>query len=244
MNKKIKIKLWHVVALVALLVVFFLPLPVYIDSPGAAQDTSSYVKVKGKRDDSQGKFMLVYIKQLKATPITWLLSFTDKYATRVSAQQEMGDYSDKEMQRVQNYYMSSSVAEAKYRSLKMAGANVKRQYVGLYVMSVLKDSKFAKKLTIGDVVTQVNGRHYDNSSDYIRAIKKISPAQRVSVTYLRDKKVKKTSGKLVRLPNSKRHGLGITLTDRLKTSSSVPITTNMAGIGGAFCWLDAHVANV
>lgn len=232
MNKKIKFKLWHLLAVSALLIALFLPLPVYIDAPGAAQDTSSYVKVKGHRDNTPGKFMLVYVKQVKATPVKWVLSFANKYADRVPAQQEVGNYSDKEMQRIQTYYMSSSIAEAKYRSLTMAGADVKRRYIGLYVMSVLKDSNFADKLRVGDVVTRVNGKHYNNSYEYIQAIKQISPDQKVRLTYLRGKKQKNTAGKLIRLPNSSRHGLGITLTDRVKTSSDVPITANMEGIGG------------
>ena len=232
MNKKIKFKLWHLIAVVVLLLSLFLPLPVYIDSPGAAKDVASYVKVNGKKDKSPGAFMLVYVKQMKATPITWLLSFTNKYTTRVPAEQERGDYSDKEMQRIQKYYMNSSIAEAKYQALKMSGEDVNRKYVGLYVMSVLKNSDFADVLKVGDVVTQVNGHHYNNSTEYIRAIKDIPVQQKVDVTYERGNKEKSTSGNLVKLPNSSRHGLGITLTDRTKTYSKVPISTDMQNIGG------------
>lgn len=232
MNRKLRYGLSYAFLLLVLLIMIFLPLPIYIDSPGAAQDVSSYVKVNGKKDQRPGQFMLVYIKQAKATPFSWALSFTNKYATRTSAQEEVGNYSDREMAKIQDYYMSSSVAEAKYQSLTLAQQKADRQYLGMYVMSVLKESNFADSLKVGDVVTKVAGKSYPGSTAYMRALQQISPHKKVTVSYLRGRHARQAKGRLIKLPQTKRYGLGITLTDRVKTTSSVPITTNMQGIGG------------
>lgn len=232
MNQKLKHVLGYAVLVLTLLVLLFLPLPVYLDSPGAAQDVSSYVKVNGQKDKQPGQFMLVYIKQAKATPLSWALSFTNKYATRTSAKEEVGDYSDREMAKIQNYYMSSSVAEAKYQSLSLAHQKVKRQYLGMYVMSVLKKSNFAGNLKVGDVVNKVAGKSYSSSAAYMRALQQMPPRKDVTIEYQRGRKQGQAHGRLIRLPQTKRYGLGITLTDRVKTISSVPITANMQGIGG------------
>lgn len=230
--KKLHFKLRYLLFLAAVLLFFFLPLPIYIDSPGAAQDVSAYVKVRGKKDHSPGEFMLVYVQQAKATPVSWLLSFADHYATRTSASKEVGDYSDREMAQIEEYYMTSSVAEAKFRALTLAKQKVSRHYIGLYVMSVLKKSSFANKLQVGDVVTKINGKHYESSLAYVNALQQLKSAQSVTVDYLHNNKQKQAKGKLIRLPHTNRVGLGITLTDRVQTTSSIPITAQMQGIGG------------
>ncbi len=232
MKKKYKFKLWHVALAALFLAVLFLPLPVYIESPGAAKDVANFVRVEHKKDTRPGSFMLVYVKEAKATPLTWLVSFTDKHAVRVPAKEEVGNYNDREMERIQQYYMNASVAEAKYRALKLTNLPVKRHYIGLYVMSVLKNSHFSHKLQIGDVVTKINGKHYGNSGMYINVLKKMSPNQLVKIEFLRDKAKRSAVGRLIKLPGINRNGLGITLTDRVKTTSNVNIATDMQGIGG------------
>ncbi|GBG93913.1 hypothetical protein LFYK43_03720 [Ligilactobacillus salitolerans] len=230
--KKIIRKLWPVFAVVLIIAFAFLPLPVYLESPGAAKDVSAYVRVSEKKDEQAGKLMLVYINESKATPLTWLLSFTDHYTKRVSAREELGSYNDRQMAKISQYDMQASVAEAKYRSSKLAHYPAQRNYIGLYVLSVLHQSNFARQLKIGDVITSVNGRTYQSSASYIKAIAKLPLKKQVTINFLRGNKVKQATGKLIKLPGVDRNGLGITLADRVTTKSSVPIKVNMQGIGG------------
>lgn len=65
--KKIKWWLISLIALVALLIVLFFPLPYYVEMPGGAYDIRSVVKVNGKEDKDKGSYQFVAVSLSRAS---------------------------------------------------------------------------------------------------------------------------------------------------------------------------------
>lgn len=219
-------------AVVLLLAFLFTPVPYYLEMPGAAESIANYIKVDGKRDRQKGKYMLVYVSVCRATPASLLASCFMPFTDRVSKAELLGDSDSKEYDTVQQYYMDDAVNEARYVALKKAGKPVSREYVGMYVMSVAENSDFRGRLRVGDVVTAVNGRHYDSSQKFVSSLARCRKGSRIEVTYLRNGRVRHATGRTVMLDGVHRAGIGITLADRSKVTSPVRVTANMEGIGG------------
>ena len=140
--KKVNKYIVTLTILVIVAILMFLPIPVYLEQPGAAESINQYVTVNGKTNKQKGDFMLVYVAVQKATPLTYLWSFSQKHIDRVSAEEMTGGSSDAEFDRIQEYYMQDAVNSAKYVALKHAGKEVSQKYIGIYVMSVLDKSDF------------------------------------------------------------------------------------------------------
>ncbi|MSE09649.1 PDZ domain-containing protein, partial [Lactobacillus salivarius] len=125
---------------------------------------------------------------------------------------------------IQEYYMQDAVNSAKYVALKHAGKEVSQKYIGIYVMSVLDKSDFKNKIQVGDTITNVNGKHYSNATGYQNALAKIKAGEKVTITYQRDGKNHKAIGKTMKLPQTKRTGIGITLANRSKVKTNEKIS--------------------
>lgn len=230
--KKFKIYAYAFLGVILLAVVCLLPLPVYLESVGKAINVADYVTVKGRTDESKGKLMLTYVSLQKATPILYVTSFLDKYTSRVPASEISGGETNAEFDKVQSYYMTDAVNQAKAISLKLAHKKYKRVYLGIYVMSILKNSTFKGKLKVGDTIVAVNNRHFDSTEGFMKYVKAQKKGSPIEITYLRDGKQKKANGKTVTLIGTNRSGIGISLAEKTKVKSPTKIRANMEGIGG------------
>ena len=74
--KKVNKYIVTLTILVIVAILMFLPIPVYLEQPGAAESINQYVTVNGKTNKQKGDFMLVYVTVQKATPLTYLWSFS------------------------------------------------------------------------------------------------------------------------------------------------------------------------
>ena len=232
-NKKIRTKIMLIFAAIVLLLAFlFMPVPYYLEMPGSAESISAYIKIDGKKDKQKGKYMLVYVSICQASPASFLASFFMPFTDRLSKSELLGDSNAKEYDMVQQYYMDDAVNEAQYVALKKAGKQVSRKYVGMYVMSVAKNSNFKNKLQIGDVVTAIDGKHYNSSQEFIKLISKYRSGKEITVTYLHNGKPKRAKGQTIMLDSVHRAGIGITLADRTEVSSPIKVSADMKGIGG------------
>ena len=217
MSEKIKqrrsIFTW-ICAVVMAIIFLVVPVPRYVEFPGAAQNVAQYVHVNNHKKQPHGSLMLVYVSMLRATPMTYTLSYLSPFTERETSQSVLAGNNNAQFNRVQQYYMSDAVNEAKYVSLRLAHLPVRQRYIGIYVMQVMKQSKFNGKLRVGDTVTAVNGHHYSNATAFQRALGDQRVGQRVTITYLRNGKKHQVTGPVIKLPGTSRTGLGIELANR------------------------------
>lgn len=225
-------KFWIIICCLCFSLAFvFWPLPYYIEYPGAAENVAKYVKIEHKKAQTKGQFMLVYVSLLQATPATLLASYFQPYHEIEAKEDVLGNNNTAEYNQVQEYYMEDAINQAKYVALKLAHKPVEQTYLGMYVMSVASTSNFKDKLQVGDIITKINGVHYQNSPAFIRAVSKMAPNTQVKLTILRDGHEKNLTGKTKKI-TKKRVGIGITLADRSEIKTSIPIEANLADIGG------------
>lgn len=234
-------RLWHragrqilvTVALVgAVLAFFFWPLPKYIEGPGGADDLKSFVSMPGHADKRSGKFMITSVALAQARPASYLYAKFNPTFSVESADTVTGGESNATYDRVQNFYMQSAINESIYTAYKAADKTVSRQYLGIYVLNVAKNSPFVKSLKVGDTVTKVNGRHFNSMVGYQHYIQKQEVGQRATVTYQHAGKTREATAKLMTLPGTKKAGIGITLTDNVKVTAKPKVTVNPGNIGG------------
>lgn len=218
--------------IILLILCLFYPIPYYIEIPGKAVPVSDYVKVPKYKTKANGTFRLVYVNLMHATLATYVWSYTQNYATRISADEVTGTDNDKQYNKVQEYYMDDALNEAKYVALKLANKKVKRTYEGIYVMSILNNSNFRGKLKVGDTIIAINGKHYNSTQGFMYAIESLNNHEKIKVTYERATKKHVISGRTIKLEQTGKVGIGITLANRSKVTSPVKIVTHMDSLGG------------
>ena len=232
--KKISIYKWPIIifsSLILLAASLTVPLPYYIEVPGAAEDIRKVLLVDNKEDKEAGAYEFVTVGVQRATfahlVYAWLTDFTDIY----SAEEMTGGSSDQEFIRINQFYMETSQNMAKYQGLKTAGKDISMKYLGVYVLQVAKDSTFKGILNIADTVTGVNDKTFDSSEELVKYVNSQKLGDKVKVTYQEDGQEKSATGKIIKLENGK-NGIGISLIDRTEVTSNIPIEFTTEGIGG------------
>lgn len=219
------------IALVVFLAGLFWPLPNYIEGPGDASDLSKIVAIKNHPDKHKGMFMLTSVSIMQARPVTYLYAKLSPYYSVESDESITAGQDMKEYDKVQHFYMESSIGEAIYTAYKHAHRSVKRTYNGIYVLDIQKKSKFYHRLKVGDVVVRINDHKFNSSNGFVNYVKKQKLGQRVTVEYRRNGKDHQVTAPLIKIAKH-RAGIGITLTDDVKVTTGVPIKVNPGQVGG------------
>lgn len=230
MNKKRSL-LKVLLLLIILAVSFFLPLPVYVETVGSAQNVANYVTVAKKKDTSQGKLLLTYVKLAHATPFLYAASFFDRNAERIPASQISGGNNDQKFDLIQSYYMESAINQAKISALKMSNSKFQQNFQGIYVLTVLAKSTFKHQLKIGDLITRVDGQKFTSQVGMIKYLSHRKINQKVRVSYQRNQKSRQAVGKIIKITKT-RNGIGVELAAKTGVKSDPKIKTDMDGIGG------------
>ncbi|MQS74913.1 PDZ domain-containing protein [Lactobacillus halodurans] len=218
--------------IIVVMAFFTLPTGYYLEVPGTAEDTSQFVKVDGKHDKKKGNLLLTTVGIVSGTPYTLLKSLGNNFETIYSQQDLMGDESSEDYFKVQSYYMKSATNSAIQAAYSKADKPFTKKYLGVYVMDVMANSQFNKKLQVGDTITSINGYHFNNADQFIKYVKKQKKNAKVKIQFTRDGKKMTASGGLVKLADTKRLGLGITLTDNTEAKGNPPTKINAGNIGG------------
>lgn len=223
--------------LLVLFVVLFLgwfllwPLNKYIESPGSADSLKSYVKIKGYPDKRSGSFMITSVYLQRARPVTYLWAKVAPYYTIEDQEDVTGGQNNATFNKVQDFYMQSSINEAIANAYKVANQSVTKRYLGIYVLAVDKSSKFKNDIKVGDTIVKVNGKHFDSAQGFQKYIGKQKVGSQLTVTFLHNGKQKTVTKPLVKITNS-RAGIGIILTDNVKVKTDIPIKVDPGQIGG------------
>mgnify|MGYP001177762882 FL=1 len=231
--KKNKVRKYLVPIIVFLFLVwgFFWPMSNYIEGPGDAADLSQIVNIKNHPDRQKGQFMLTSVGIAQAHPFTYAWAKVNPYYSIVSADSVTGGQNVSEYDKVQNFYMESSINEAIYAAYKKAGKQVKRTYNGIYVLAITNNSKFRGKLKVGDVVVKIDGHHFSNANGFVNYVKGKKLGQTLSVEFKRNGHLHTVSAPLVKIANN-RAGIGITLADDMQVKPEIPINVNPGDVGG------------
>ncbi|QYN54615.1 PDZ domain-containing protein [Lactobacillus panisapium] len=229
-NKK---RNWLLAILAVLLVAIGLSWPTdyYIEMPGEAVPINLFMKSKNKKPNN---FYLVTVSETTrpASVLRYLLSYTQKFYTRVPKEQLLGDATSSQYQELQNWYMETSQQNAIYYAAKKAGLKPKLNYEGVYVMQVQKNSSFKSKLQIGDTVLGANGKRFHSTEEMIAYFQKMQIGSNVVINVQRNGRERKFTGKIVKVAGTNKPGIGIQLIEHVKITTKPKLSINAGAIGG------------
>lgn len=217
---------------ILLVVSIVLPVPYFIEVPGSAENVAKFIAIPGKEDRDEGAYLLTTVGIRQGTPASVLLAQLSPFQEVVSKTQLMGDSSNKEYDRLTAYQMRTSGDLAKKVALDLVKQPAKLTFEGVYVMGLTPTSDFKDKLTLGDVVTKVNGNDFHSSQEFMTYIKQQPVGSQVQIDFLREGKPQQTSGKLTLGDQDKKAAIGISLVDQTILDSPIPITIDGGNIGG------------
>lgn len=218
--------------LLVVLGIVVVPIPYYIEQPGATINLKDLITVNQKKDEQPGSFSLTSVGIRQATVASALASKFSDFDELVSEKDLMGSASSEEYNQIQQYYMQSAQNNAAEQALKLAGMDYSMKYKGVYVMSVEKNSSFYGVIQIGDTVTGVDGKTFENSQAFMKYVQSQKVGQTMVVTYTHENESKTASGKLIQLPTTKKAGIGISLVDHTEIETSQAIEFHVENIGG------------
>ncbi|MCH4008396.1 MAG: PDZ domain-containing protein [Companilactobacillus sp.] len=219
--------------IVIIIILFFTyPTGYYLEVPGSAESTAQYVKVDGKHDKKKGDLLLTTVGIQPASPFLLVKSMGNDFETAYPKDELMGNETSSQYFQVQQYYMKSATNNAIQAAYTKAHKPFKQVYKGVYVMDITDNSDFKNKLKVGDTINSINGYKFKSSTSFINYVKKQDKNSKVTIKFVRDGKTKTATGGLVKLEQTKRYGLGITLTDDSVAKGNPPTTINAGDIGG------------
>ena len=216
---------------VILAVVAIWPTNYYIEEPGQALSVGQFLDGKGKKPQN---FYLVTVSVTRqpASILQYLWSFTQKFDSRISSSELLGDQSNSQYEELQNWYMETSQQNAVYCAAKKAGLKPKLKYQGVYVMDIQKTSSFKNKLQIGDTVLGANGQNFKSTEEMISYLQKQKIGSKVKITVLRNNQKQSFTGKIVKVAGTKHAGIGIQLVERVSVETKPKLKISAGDIGG------------
>ncbi|UQS82740.1 PDZ domain-containing protein [Bombilactobacillus folatiphilus] len=219
--------------IVLLLLVFvFCPLPYFIESPGTAQSSSRVIKFKAKPEYSTDKLLFTTVRIQQATPLTITLAQLTPFNDVISRKDLMADSNTAEYNQMEKYYMENAGNNAIEAAFKKAQQPIHKKYLGIYVMSILANSPAKKVLKVGDVISKIDGHRFASSAAFMHYIHTQRVYHQVTITYQRHGQTRVVKSTLMKLPQTKQVGLGISLVDHVHVQTKPRVQVKAGDIGG------------
>ncbi|RHW50456.1 SepM family pheromone-processing serine protease [Lactobacillus bombicola] len=220
-----------ILTILAIIVGLSWPTNYYIEMPGEAVATNHFIKSQKKVPPN---FYLVTVSETSqpASVLEYLLSYTQKFATRVPKDELLGNATNSQYQELQKWYMQTSQQNAIYYAAKRARLRPKLNYEGVYVMQVQKNSSFKNKLKVGDTVLGADHYNFHSTAEMMSYFQKKKIGTKVKIKVLRNQKYYTFSGKIVRVAGTGKAGIGIQLVEHIKVTTKPKLKIDAGEIGG------------
>ena len=154
MKQLIKDNYKYIIILAILAIIFWLPLPYYIDAPGGLTKLNNKVIINNKKID--GSYNLTYVSEYKASIPLILFSLINKdYDIYKKEDIVLDNETDKEYYERDRLYLEESISNAVISAYKLANKDVKISNNYLYVGYILDDSN--TDLLVGDSIISIDG---------------------------------------------------------------------------------------
>ncbi|MCY0902302.1 MAG: PDZ domain-containing protein [Firmicutes bacterium] len=171
----------------ALIVLYFIPLPYYIFLPGEAMNLQPIVTVSGGHKSEKGAFMLTTVSVLYAQNVyDYLYGILQPDHQVYTAQEMSGGLSDRQYNDVETYMMQSAHQDAEIAALRFMHKPYHVAVRGVEVVSINGNSPARAYLHLGDVITAIDGHSLIHNPDALYTVlAKKKVGQRIDLSYLR-----------------------------------------------------------
>lgn len=221
------------VSLSIIVLTVLIPLPIYVEQPGSAQNLSEHVEVAGEKPSINGQYMITSVGIRRVNLLGVMNAWFSPHQTLLSEDEVLGGASMAQDQALNALYMATSINQAKVNAYTEAKVPYKRVFKGIYVLNIQANSNFVDTLALGDVITAADGKKFTSTQDFQAYIKSKPIGSDVKITYIRDGNTQSVSRKTVGIgPKQDVSGIGITLTEDATIEGEPTIVADLGAIGG------------
>ncbi|WP_174613144.1 SepM family pheromone-processing serine protease [Virgibacillus ihumii] len=180
----------HIITfIIVILAVFFISayqLPYYVYKPGGADALNPIVEVEDGYS-SEGDMHLVTVRGGQVTPIQYLWAkIKPHHELHPINEIRPEGVSEEEYYHVQLKMMDTSQEKAIAVAYKAADKDIKIEYNGVYVVSVVKDMPADGKLQSGDRITGVDGNEVNKAEDLISYVEDKEAGDTITLEVIRN----------------------------------------------------------
>ncbi|WP_313804145.1 SepM family pheromone-processing serine protease [Cytobacillus sp.] len=221
-----------IIAAIIILISSFYYLPFYVSKPGMAKELEPIIEVENGFDE-QGSFMLTTVRMGRANIYSYAIAKLSKYQEvfPVRAIRNKNE-TDKEYNVRQLHLMATSKLAAIETAYKKAGIPIDYDYHGVFVLNVMQGMPAEGKLEAGDRIFKVDGNEFESSDQFIQYVSGKSEGDEVIFSIDRNEEIKEVKIPLMRLKETGKVGVGITLVDDKEVIVDPNVTINSEDIGG------------
>lgn len=245
------------VLVLAVVALFYIPVPYYITQPGSAIELQPIIEVHDGFKKEKGTFMLVTVSMLNGNAALYLYACVSPYADLLEYNRLLGndetpeEYHERQLY-VMQYSQDNAVLAAYSEAADNADVTAQAQNNGVRVIRTVQGMPAEKVLKPGDVIRKVDGEEVHTAEQLLRLLKKKQPEETVTLSLLRKGERRQIEVALDRLPPShdnpeqeNRVGLGVyPVTNRVvKASPQVTIDTNEIGGPSAGLMMSLEIYN-
>ncbi|WP_459954172.1 SepM family pheromone-processing serine protease [Paenibacillus pini] len=224
--------IWGASVFLIFMIVMLIPLPYYLYQPGDVNPLSPIVSVEGGHKSEKGNFYLTTVASIKVSHLYYLLYALSPDTEIRKEKSVKGDLTQKEYNFMLNHMMTKSQQNAIVSGLRGAGEKVPVQNKGVFITNILPISQAKGKLSIGDIITEVDGHKMEKSTDVIAYLSSKKAGESVRLTYEHEGKIHKDTFQLVVINKSGQVGLGINPEDEYIIKPSRNVNMDTKDIGG------------
>lgn len=178
MKKIIKDNYKFLVALIIILIIFWLPLPYYIDAPGGLNNLNKKVNVNNKKIN--GSYNLTYVSEYKASiPLIIYSWFNKDYDIYKKKDVLLDNENDSEYYKRDRLFLEESISNAVISAYNLSGKKVNITNNFLYVGYIL-DGK-TNNLKVGDEIISINGIKVNTKEEVNKLLSKMDESDKVDI---------------------------------------------------------------
>ena len=178
MKKLIKDNYKFIIVLVLLLIIFWLPLPYYIDAPGGLTNLNNKVKINDKKID--GSYNLTYVSEYKASiPLIIYSWFNKDYDIYKKEDILLDNESDSEYYKRDRLFLEESVSNAVISAYTLANKKISIKSKYLYVGYILDNSN--TDLVVGDSIISIDGINVNTKEEINKLLSKKKKNDKITI---------------------------------------------------------------
>ncbi|ULT58476.1 PDZ domain-containing protein [Neobacillus drentensis] len=223
------------IILLALILIggMYYSLPFYVSKPGMAKELEPIITVDDGYKE-EGSFMLTTVRMGRANIYSYLEAKMRKYEEIYPLNMILTDKeTEDEYNARQLHMMAGSKLNAIEVAYRKAGLPVKYKYKGIYVVQVVPGMPAEGKLQAGDRIFKVDGNSFPSSEKFIDFVSKKQAGDKITLTFLRNKKINTVSVSLQRFKEDPtKIGIGISLVDDKSIIVDPKVKVRTDEIGG------------
>ncbi len=231
MNRK-KINKIIIVLLLGL-IIFEIPIPYVLVSPGSADDVSQLMTIESLelQNTVTGDYRYTTVLHQEATLGSALLALSP-YRELVPKRQLYDDYSQEQYNLIQTAYMNNAKNVAIEVAFKEADYSYHEVTSAIYVLSVEEESSFFNQLQIEDQIVAINHMTIESTEELVAQLQEIPFGEEVTVTVKRQEEELSFIGNLMLDEKSGNALLGVTLLAELEIDSTPKVSFDANGVTG------------